>query len=77
MSILPFPFKSLVVNVLVTSIDGSSGIIISVPSSTVFPSVSSPSSEVSVTLLVRPPALPTAYIEFETNPLFAVALVIV
>ena len=45
---------SVIVAVLVTSIDGELVIDISVASSVVFPSVSSPSSEVSVTFLDWP-----------------------
>ena len=41
---------------MVTSIDGVGSIIVTVGSSVVFPSVSSPSSEVSLTFPVSPPA---------------------
>ena len=51
-SLLELPLVSVTETVLVTSIEGFGEIITSVVSLTVFPSVSSPSSEVSDTLLV-------------------------
>ena len=58
----PFPTTpsplSVIAAVLVTSIDGVLLIVMSVVSSVVLPSLSSPSSEVSVTLLLCPGLLP-------------------
>ena len=53
-SVLLFEFVSFTVAVLVTSIDGFAETSVIVASSVVFPSLSSPSSEVSVTLFVLP-----------------------
>ena len=51
-SVIPFELASVTVAVLVASIAGAGDIAVSVASSVVFPSVSSPSSDVSDTLFV-------------------------
>ena len=59
-STIPLLLLSIVVAVLVASISGSGVISTTVTSSSVLPSLSSPSSEVSVTLLVCPGLLAVA-----------------
>ena len=68
---------SVTVAVLTTFIDGCDEVIISVESSWVLPSPSSPSSEVSETLLVCPGLLPLAITWFLTLPEFAASRLIV
>ena len=65
-SVLLFEFVSFTVAVLVTSIEGFAETSVIVSSSVVFPSLSSPSSEVSVTLFEFPGDDIVARTEFRT-----------
>ena len=65
-SVLLFEFVSFTVAVFVTSIDGFAETSVMVASSVVFPSLSSPSSEVSVTLFEFPGDDIVARTEFRT-----------
>ena len=76
-SFIVLPLLSVTETVLVTSIDGSGDIGVMVGSSVVFPSLSSPSSEVSDTLLVCPGLLAIATAEFITLGVFSVAALII
>ena len=71
--VAPSPFVSTKVFVLVTSIDESVEVKTIVGSLVVLPSLSSPSSAISVTSLVPPGLLPVAVTIFLTLPVFPAA----
>ena len=71
------PFESVTDAVLVASIIGFGDISTMVGSFVVFPSLSSPSSEMSVTLFVCPGEEPVASTELETKAVLEVELFII
>ena len=64
----PLLLTSVTVATLVTSIDGEAVNVVSVGSSMVFPSVSSPSSDLSKPSLVLPGLLPVRETTLDMNP---------
>ena len=77
LSVLPLVLVSIRVLVLVTSIDESVVVKITVGSLVVLPSLSSPSSLTSDTSLLLPGLLPVAVTIFLTLPVFPAAWLIV